>query len=99
VVDGTPAAGGTGTARGAFRLHGDAVALALLALVPLLKFLTVTVGAGVFAGGDHAWINLPMKAVTRSAFEQGAIPLWNKALSCGTPHLAQGEAGVFYSIF
>ena len=96
VAEGMPASGGPGGEGGGIRLRQDAIALGILALVPLLKFLTVTLGTGVFSGGDHAWINLPMKAVTRSAFEQGAIPLWNKALSCGTPHLAQGEAGVFY---
>jgi hypothetical protein len=79
------------------RFRQDAVALVLLALVPLVKFASVAIGTGVFSGGDHAWINIPMKAVTRAAFEQGAVPLWNKALSCGTPHLAQGEAGVFYA--
>jgi hypothetical protein len=96
VAEGMPTSGGAEGEGGRVRLRQDAIALGVLALVPLLKFLTVTLGTGVFSGGDHAWINLPLKAVTRSAFEQGAIPLWNKALSCGTPHLAQGEAGVFY---
>jgi len=96
VAEGRSAAGGGGAERVGFRPRQELAALGILALVPLLKFLTVTLGTGVFSGGDHAWINLPLKAVTRSAFAQGAIPLWNKALSCGTPHLAQGEAGVFY---
>ena len=78
------------------RWRADAVALAALALLPVVKFAPVVAGRDVFSSGDHAWINLPAKAVTRAAFRDGAWPLWNKALSCGTPHLAQGEAGVFY---
>ena len=74
----------------------EAVVLAALAAVPLLKFFGVTLGVAVLSGGDHSWINLPLKEVTRQAFAAGSVPLWNDALSCGTPHLAQGEAGVFY---
>jgi hypothetical protein len=77
-------------------MRSEALALAILAAIPLAKFLFVTLGTAVLSGGDHAWINLPFKLVTRQAFSAGFVPLWNKSLSCGTPHLAQGEAGVFY---
>lgn len=74
----------------------EAAWLAGLAVLALVKHLGVALGTAAFAGGDHTWINLPLKAASRAAFRGGEIPLWNKALSCGTPHLAQGEAGVFY---
>lgn len=74
----------------------DILALGLLFLLPLLKFAKVALGQSVFAGADHSWINIPLRAISGEAFRQGDIPLWNKALSCGTPHLAQTEAGVFY---
>lgn len=70
--------------------------LALLLALPLAKHWGVSIGSAAFAGGDHTWINLPLRAVSRDAFRAGCVPLWDKALSCGTPHLAQGEAGVFY---
>jgi len=91
-ADGRSNAGG----RPAVRIRTEALALGILAAIPLAKFLSVTLGTAVLSGGDHAWINLPFKAFTREALASGFVPLWNKSLSCGTPHLAQGEAGVFY---
>lgn len=74
----------------------DALALAVLFLLPLAKFARIALGRSVFASADHAWINLPLRAVSAEALKAGHIPLWNKALSCGTPHLGQTEPGVFY---
>ena len=42
VAEGMPASGGSGGEGGGIRLRRDAIALGILALVPLLKFLTVT---------------------------------------------------------
>ena len=78
------------------RWRADLVALLAVAALPLVKFWSVALGVAVFSGGDHAWINLPLKAASRAALAEGSLPLWNKALSCGTPHLAQAEAGLFY---
>lgn len=76
--------------------RGDRLALAALAALTLVKYFGVAIGRAVFAVGDHSYVNIPLRAAARAAVQQGDLPLWSKALACGTPLLAQGEASVFY---
>lgn len=49
------------------------------------------IDARMYAYPDHA--------VNRDAFERGFLPLWNSALACGTPHLANWQSACLYPPF
>jgi len=84
--------GAAGRARG---LVIDALLLALVIGAFYRVFLS---GSTVSPGADLVNLFLPMKALTRQAFGDGVVPLWNPYTFCGAPFLATTQPGVLYPL-
>jgi hypothetical protein len=76
----------------------DAIALAILALVPTLLFLDVLLGLNVFYARDVAHYYFPAKKVLRDIVMGGEFPFWNPWFSGGQPMAANPEHEVFYPL-
>jgi len=76
----------------------DAIALAILALVPTLLFLDVLLGINNFYVRDIVHYYYPAKKVLRDIVIGGEFPYWNPFFSAGQPLAANPEHEVFYPL-
>ena len=67
-------------------------------VLPLLCFWPITTGQATFAGFDHSGINQPFKEFAFGQLSRGNWPAWCPYLDCGTPFIAEGEAGIFFPL-
>jgi hypothetical protein len=67
-----------------------AAALALLAPV------WARPGWAFFNHGDLYTYHLPLRSLTASALQSGALPFWNPFILLGVPHAANPQAALFY---
>ena len=75
---------------------GDAGAMALLALLPLLAFSPALLEGRLLGPGDGAALHYPLRAETWAAYRRGELPGWNATIFCGAPLLAAYRPGAFY---
>ena len=61
----------------------------LLAVMVLIPFREVLLGAQTFAVRDFGLFSYPVAAYLRDSFWRGEWPLWNPLSCCGAPFLAQ----------
>ena len=75
---------------------GVGLALAFLAVWPLLLFPEVAAGREAFAFGDNGYINYRTKALVARELAEGSLPVWSRFPACGFPILGESQTGVFY---
>ncbi|MBI5031817.1 MAG: YfhO family protein [Chloroflexi bacterium] len=80
------------------KLSWDWLAVASLALWPLLYYWPVTLGQQVFSEGDINWLFLPIRTELSRALAEGRLPLWTPALQAGYPLFAEGEVAALYPL-
>jgi len=74
----------------------NTIALLVLAAWHWLLFLPVTLGQGVFAGGDVSSISYPTLLEYARALGEGRLPLWTPGMQAGFPLFAEGQIGALY---
>ncbi|MBV9467702.1 MAG: hypothetical protein JOZ57_00480, partial [Abitibacteriaceae bacterium] len=70
-----------------------------LIVVCILAYFPAAIATcfGAWPFADDALANTGVwRGLTRTAFGQGLLPLWNPHLFCGMPFMSNGQAGVFY---
>ena len=73
-----------------------ALAITILALLPLLYFYPVITGAVALLQGDGWKQNFPLRALAGEMWRAGTPPLWNPYVAAGAPLLASVYPGVLY---
>ena len=74
----------------------DAIALAVLLLVPTVLFLDVLAGTNALYFRDIAHYYYPAKKILRDIVLSGHFPYWNPSFSGGQPMAANPEHELFY---
>jgi hypothetical protein len=78
--------------------RADAIAIALLALLPLTLFADVLLGRRCLYLRDLANYHHPAKKLLRDVVLGGAFPYWNPFFSAGQPFAANPQHEVFYPL-
>ena len=76
----------------------DAIAIAILALLPAILFFDVLIGTHGFYLRDLAHYNFPLKHVLREVVLGGEFPFWNRFVGAGQPLAANPQHEVFYPL-
>jgi hypothetical protein len=74
----------------------DAVAIGLLAVLPVLAFLPAMTGARLLGPGDGTALHFPLRFAVWSALARGEMPSWNPSVFLGSPLLASYRPGAFF---
>jgi len=80
------------------RPRGEAVAVFLLALAPLVAYAPAVREGRLLAPGDGAALHLPLRTETWRAWARGDVPSWNSSIFSGTPLLASYRPGAFHPL-
>lgn len=80
------------------RRRQDAIAIAILALLPTVLFIDVLAGRGCFFLRDLAQYYYPAKQILRDIVLGGEFPFWNRFFAAGQPLAANPEHEVFYPL-
>lgn len=75
--------------------RGDAVAVAFLFFLPQAFFFRETLGRLTLGDRDAVFWFFPIYKFVAEQLRQGRLPLLNPFMYCGTPVLAEWQAGVF----
>jgi len=78
--------------------RADAIALSVLALLPVLLFADVLFGINSFYTRDITNYYYPAKKILREIVLSGHFPYWNPWFSAGQPLAANPEHEVFYPL-
>jgi hypothetical protein len=78
--------------------RADAIALSILALLPILLFADVLLGINSFYTRDITNYYYPAKKLLREIVLGGHFPYWNPWFSAGQPLAANPEHAVFYPL-
>ncbi|HKR65589.1 MAG TPA: hypothetical protein VJZ00_17800, partial [Thermoanaerobaculia bacterium] len=78
--------------------RADAIAIAVLALLPLLLFSDLLLGIHALYTRDLPFYYYPAKKVLRDVALSGHFPYWNPFFSAGQPLAANPEHEVFYPL-
>ncbi len=73
-----------------------ALAIAGLALWPVVYFWRATIGEIALMPGDGSRYSFPMKLLAARFINAGELPLWNPYVCSGFPLLAEMQIGVLY---
>jgi len=76
--------------------RGDRVAIALLALVPVVVFVLPALAGHPAVVGDNLLQNFPLRVLTGRELAAGHWPVWNVYADSGTPLLGGMNAGSMY---
>ncbi|HEY3119558.1 MAG TPA: YfhO family protein [Vicinamibacteria bacterium] len=74
----------------------DALALALLAILPVVAHAPAWWGSRLLGPGDGAVLHFPLRALVWQAYQRGELPGWNPTIFLGTPLLAAYRPGAFF---
>src|SRR5438034_257650 len=74
----------------------DALALALLALLPIVAHAPAWWESRLLGPGDGAALHFPLRALVWQAYQRGELPGWNPTIFLGTPLLAAYRPGAFF---
>lgn len=74
----------------------DAVAMGVLAVLPLMAFFPAIAGARLLGPGDGAALHFPLRFAVWSAMARGEVPSWNPSVFLGSPLLASYRPGAFF---
>jgi hypothetical protein len=74
----------------------DALALGLLALLPVMAHAPAWWESRLLGPGDGAALHFPLRALVWDAYRRGELPGWNPTIFLGTPLLAAYRPGAFY---
>jgi len=81
---------------GARRIGGDAIAVAVLVLIPVLAYAVPAMLGHPVLAGDDASQNFPMRVLVGQQIRAGHLPLLDMRIWSGTPLLAGWNAGAAY---
>lgn len=79
-------------------LKGDAFALAVLAVFPLIAYAEPLLEHRLLGPGDGVALHLPMRAEAFAAYRSGHLPFLNTREFLGTPLLPAYRGGVLYPL-
>lgn len=74
----------------------DALALGLLALLPVIAHAPAWWESRLLGPGDGAALHFPLRALVWDAYRRGEVPGWNPTIFLGTPLLAAYRPGAFF---
>src|SRR5581483_6152376 len=76
----------------------EAIALAIVAALPLIFYWRATLGRGMFFFGDIARFFYPTRVLYGDALRAGRLPLWQPEILTGIPLLAEMQTGALYPV-
>jgi hypothetical protein len=74
----------------------ERLALALLAVLPVVALAPAWWEAKLVSPGDGAALHYPLRAAVFQSYRRGELPSWNPAIFSGTPLLAAYRGGALY---